>query len=423
MALYYLGIRIYYTLILLYSLFNPKAKRFINGRKNWEKKYQDHFQKLEKPVLWMHCASVGEFEQGRVLLENLGHLKSDYFILLTFFSPSGYELRQNYAYADSVQYLPLDLPGTAQRFIAIVKPKLALFVKYEIWLGYFSALKKQGIATYLICAKFRADQIYFKWYAKIYKTALANIDLIFVQTTSDAVILNRYDLDNFTVSGDLRYERVLSIQALPYQNQIIENFIQSDHLILMAGSTWWPDENLLIDYLKKSKAEHQAVQLIIAPHEIEASHLNKLCMHIQSQSFTYQLYSQVKMDEKIPNDILIIDSIGELSKLYRYGHISYVGGGFGKGIHNVLEPAVYGSPVFFGPKHEKFAEALLLKENKCAFSIETSEALFQNIKNLTQQTQHLEVIKNKLSQIFEQNKHSLKIIKTTIFEKKDSLNI
>ncbi len=423
MAFYYLGIRIYSFLIFLFSKFNAKAKRFLNGRKNWEQNYSASFHAITQPVLWMHCASVGEFEQGRVLLENLGTLKKDYFVLLTFFSPSGYELRKNYEYADCIQFLPLDHLGAASRFLAIVKPTIAIFVKYEIWLGYFSELKKQGIATYLICAKFRINQVYFRWYAGVYKRALGHIDHIFVQTNQDGEILSQNNLHNYSVAGDLRFERVLAVKAKPYENKIIANFIQQKASILIAGSTWSADEQLLITFLKKAKHLNLNFQLIIAPHEIDASHLNRLTSLIEHQNLSFQLYSGYQARPNQAHDVLIIDHIGELSKIYRYSHFNYVGGGFGKGIHNILEPAVYGNPIFFGPNYEKFAEAHLLIENTCAFSIENVESLVQIMIKIGKAPQQLEDIKAKLSLIFEQNKLSLEIIKSGIFQKNNSINI
>jgi 3-deoxy-D-manno-octulosonic-acid transferase len=415
MALYFFGIWIYNILIRFFSLFNEKAKLFIQGRKNWEENYLAIFKSTEKSVLWMHCASVGEFEQGRVLIEKLGDIKQNYFVLLTFFSPSGYELRKNYSFADKVFYLPLDINNNAQKFISIVKPSIAIFVKYEIWLGYFQALKKQQIPTYLICAKFRIDQVYFKWYGKVYKSALQNIDQIFIQTEEDADILNKNSVSNYTLSGDLRYERVLEIKNTSFENESLSHFVKKEVLTIIAGSTWGVDEVVLLKCLHQLDEKNIAAQLIIAPHEIGIKQLNKLKFILELLNKKFQLLSTYDMNQHDAK-VLIIDSIGSLSKIYRYADMAYVGGGMGKGIHNTLEPAVYGIPVFFGPKNKKFAEAQWLKENECGFEVQNDEALLSQILKLHKDKTVLKSISEKLNQLFVKNKNSSEIIKAGILK-------
>jgi 3-deoxy-D-manno-octulosonic-acid transferase len=415
MALYFFGIRIYSFIIRFFSLFNEKAKLFIHGRKNWEENYLTVFQSADRPVLWMHCASVGEFEQGRVLLEKLDSIKQNYFVLLTFFSPSGFELRKNYSFADKVLYLPLDINNNAKKFIAIVKPSIAIFVKYEIWLGYFQELKKQQIPTYLICAKFRIDQVYFKWYGNVYKSALQNIDQIFVQTEEDADILNKNGVSNYTLSGDLRYERVLEIKNTLFENESLSHFVKKDALTLIAGSTWGVDEVVLLKCLHQLDKKNIATQLIIAPHEIGVKQLNKLKFLLGLMNQKFQLLSTYDAHQQ-DTKVLIIDSIGSLSKIYRYADMAYVGGGLGKGIHNTLEPAVYGIPVFFGPKNKKFAEAKWLKENDCGFEVQNDMGLLDQIIKLYQDKTALNSISEKLNQLFAKNKNSSEIIKSGIFK-------
>ncbi len=417
MVLYYLGIRVYYTFILLWSIFNEKAKRFVQGRKDWQITYRTVFKSIEKPVLWMHCASVGEFEQGRVLLEKLDDKRNDYFILLTFFSPSGYDLRKDYNYADKVLYLPIDIKGNAAIFLSIVKPSLALFVKYEIWLGYFNALHQQGIPTYLICAKFRANQIYFSKYGGIYKRALQNLTQIFIQTQEDEGILRQNSIQNYTVSGDLRYERVLEIKDTPFEHPVFNHFVNKEALTIIAGSTWGADEVVLVKCLKSLLENMVNSQLIIAPHEINEKHIKKLVFMLDLLNFKYQLLSQY--DSQIAEaQVLIVDSIGLLSKIYRYADMAYVGGGFGKGIHNTLEPAVYGMPVFFGPENKKFAEAQWLKTNTCGFEIENDQTMVSTILKLNSDKMALKLIKEKLNSLFIANKNSSELIKKGLFEKR-----
>jgi 3-deoxy-D-manno-octulosonic-acid transferase len=415
MALYFFGIQIYNIFIQLFSLFNEKARLFIQGRKNWEESYLAVFKSVKQPVLWMHCASVGEFEQGRVLLEKLDNIKQNYFVLLTFFSPSGYELRKTYTFADKVLYLPLDINNNAKKFIAIVKPSIAIFVKYEIWLGYFQALKKQQIPSYLICAKFRIDQIYFKWYGKVYKSTLQNIDQIFIQTEEDAEILNKNGVSNYTISGDLRYERVLEIKNTSFKNENLLHFVKKDKLTIIAGSTWGIDEVLLLKCLHQLDEKNIACQLIVAPHEIGIKQLNQLKRTLELLNKKFQLLSTYNINQQ-DTQVLIIDSIGSLSKLYRYADMAYVGGGFGKGIHNTLEPAVYGTPVFFGPKNKKFAEAQWLKKNGCGFEIENDKMLYSQIVKLYQDQNTLKSISEKLHLLFAKNKNSSEIIKSGIFK-------
>jgi 3-deoxy-D-manno-octulosonic-acid transferase len=415
MVLYFFGIRIYHLFIQIFSLFNLKAKLFINGRKNWEENYLEVFKSINKPVLWMHCASVGEFEQGRVLLEKLNDLKQNYFVLLTFFSPSGFELRKHYAFADKVLYLPLDIGKNAEKFIAIAKPSIAIFVKYEIWLGYFKALKTKQIPTYLICAKFRTDQVYFKWYGKIYKSALQNLNQIFIQTEEDVNILNKNGISNYTISGDLRYERVLEIKNTSFEDKNILHFVKKDSLTIIAGSTWGRDEVVLLKCLHQINEKNLTAQLIIAPHEIGAKQLKQLKFLLELLKIKFQSLSTYDVN-LTDTQVLIIDSIGSLSKVYRYADIAYVGGGFGSGIHNTLEPAVYGIPVFFGPKNEKFAEAQWLKENQCGFQIRNNQELFSQIQKLQLDKTTLNSISEKLNQLFVKNKNSSEIIKSGIFK-------
>ena len=358
--LYNISIRFYILAIQIASLFRPKAKLWIKGRKNI-------FQKLkaatenENNIVLFHCASLGEFEQGRPIMEGYKHKYPTHKILLTFFSPSGFEIQKNYNEADWVFYLPADTPSNAKQFIEIVKPIKAIFVKYEFWFNYMAELKKQNIPFYSVSAIFRDGQPFFKykWWAK----QLKNVTHFFVQDKNSAELLKSIGLNNTSISGDSRFDSVLANTQNPVRNPLIETFSKSKPTII-CGSTWPKDEILLAQYIK----DHPKNNYIIAPHELR--HISDL----QKQTDAL-LYS--KADEKniLMANVLIIDSIGLLSSIYQYGNITYIGGGFGVGIHNILEAVTFGMPVIFGPNYQKFKEAKELINQKGAISISNYQEL------------------------------------------------
>lgn len=348
--------------IRLASLFNTKAKKWVEGRKDIFKKLRDSIQGGN--IIWMHCASLGEFEQGRPLFEKLRTEHPDHKFLLTFFSPSGYEIRKNYNGADWVFYLPVDSRSNAGRFLDIINPSLIIFVKYEFWYYYLKTAKERQIPLILISALFRKDAVFFKWYGGLQRKMLGYFDRLFVQNQSSKELLSQIGFtDQVVVTGDTRFDRVIEIAEKSEGISAIERFVGNNKAII-AGSTWSSDENLLKETL--TIINDPSLKLVIAPHEIHEDHISEI-KKIFSGTL---LYSEMATKEHFDDyNVLIIDNIGMLSRLYRYATITYVGGGFGKGIHNTLEAAVYGKPVIFGPVYNKFQEAKDLVDTGGAFSI------------------------------------------------------
>jgi len=369
--IYNIGIYFYGAFIFLASLFNKKARMLRKGQ-------QQAFAQLKKQIepnaryVWFHAASLGEFEQGRPVMEQLKRDKPDTKILLTFFSPSGYEVRKNYAVADIVSYLPLDVPGNAWYFVNLVKPSKAIFIKYEFWPNYLLALQGNNIPTISISAIFRPEQVFFKEYGKWYKKLLQTFQHIFVQDKASKELLHMHAINNVTVAGDTRFDRVYDLYQQAKQLPLIEEFVKGAEKVVIAGSTWPKDEELLVQYLRL----HPDVKLIIAPHEVHASHITEISKLLDGK---FVRYSDANADNAKTTNCLVVDIIGILSSVYRYGHVAYIGGGFGVGIHNTLEAAVYGIPVVFGTNYQKFREARELIAIGGAFSISnyvTLEAQF-----------------------------------------------
>ena len=324
--------------------------------------------------IWFHASSLGEFEQGRPLIEKIKAEHPEYKILLTFFSPSGYEVRKNYGGADVVCYLPFDTPYRVKKFLDLSKPVMAIFIKYEFWDNYLSELKRRNIPVYIVSAIFRKEQLFFKWYGGMYRKVLSYFTHIFVQDDASRELLLKYGVTNVSVFGDTRFDRVQDVYKNTKQIPMVELFVNNNRsdnqLTMVAGSSWQQDEEVYLNYFN----EHPELKLIIAPHEIHKDHL----MHIESMLKR----PSIRLSEATEKDIkgkscLIVDSFGLLSSIYRYGDLAYIGGGFGAGIHNVLEAAVYGMPVIFGPKYQKFKEARDLLQVGGAFSI-TDEKTFES---------------------------------------------
>ncbi|MDZ4796364.1 MAG: glycosyltransferase N-terminal domain-containing protein [Bacteroidota bacterium] len=336
----------------LASLFNPKAQKWVRGRKGIFNRLQEAIPPGSK-IIWMHCASLGEFEQGRPVLEKLKAAETGHRILLTFFSPSGYEVQKNYKGADWVFYLPMDGPRNAKRFLEIVHPSLVIFVKYEFWYYYLKKIKYRNIPLLLISALFRKDMSFFKWYGKLQRKMLFRFDHLFVQTAESKKLVDAIGLSAIcSVSGDTRFDRVVEIASNTEPIPLIEKFI-GDHKAIIAGSTWPEDEEVLQKAL--DAVNDPSLKLIIAPHEINEKHI----AFIQGLFPHSVLFSALTTSHSSLPSCLIIDNIGMLSRLYQYASITYVGGGLKtNGIHNVLEAAVYHKPVLFGPYYHKYTEAI-----------------------------------------------------------------
>ncbi|HOP00185.1 MAG TPA: glycosyltransferase N-terminal domain-containing protein [Bacteroidales bacterium] len=351
--LYNLGIFLYRFIATLVSPFNRKAALWVKGQKETFKVLQKNIVRGEK-YFWFHCSSLGEFEQGRPVMEALGKEKPEYKILLTFFSPSGYEIRKKWPLADVVCYLPSDTPSGARRFIRMVRPEGAVFVKYEFWSNYISELNTQGIPLYLISAVFRPGQIFFRWYGGFFRAMLYKFRWIFVQDEESKNLLGRQGIVNVTVAGDTRFDRVLKIVSESKDIPVLEQFRGGEKLFL-AGSSWKPDEEIIAGYINSNPAK---MKWVFAPHEIDDENIRRLERLFTVRCTRFSRFGEGDKDARV----LIIDNIGMLSSAYRYAFIAEVGGGFGKGIHNVLEPACWGIPVLFGPVHGKFREAVELIE-------------------------------------------------------------
>jgi len=362
--MYDIVIAFYAFVVRIASLFNNKAKKMLAGQGKT-------FSVLEKSIdpqaryIWFHAASLGEFEQGRPLIEKIKEENLEYKILLTFFSPSGYEINKNYSGADIVCYLPFDFRTNAHKFLDLAKPEIAVFIKYEFWMNYLNQLKNRNIPTYIISAIFRPTQIFFRWYGYRYRDVLNDFSWFFVQDENSLKLLKRFNLHNITISGDTRFDRVYQISKQGKELPFVEKFSnqkEEKQFVLIAGSTWDKDEEILIPYFN----QHPEIKLIIAPHETEKSRILELQNRLKRPSMLYSRANEKEMEKA---GCLIIDCIGLLSSIYRYGAIAYIGGGFGAGIHNILEAAVYGIPVVFGPNYDKFKEAKELITIGGAFSI------------------------------------------------------
>lgn len=363
--LYTLAIYVYGLVITLFSLFNKKAHLWKVGRRSLFLKLSEFKNQCEKPIVWVHCASLGEFEQGRPVIEQLKNSHPEWAFLVTFFSPSGYEVRKNYLGADLVCYLPLDTPANAKRFVTLIAPKFVIFVKYEYWFNYMIELYKQAIPLYVIAAIFRPNQHFFISYGYWFADQLRHVSYFFVQNQLSCDLLQSIHCANYTLSGDTRFDRVLEIQQNKKSIPIVEAFCNAhpNSSIWVVGSSWHPDELLFVSLLAKQKN----VCLIIAPHEIDDVHVAQI--KTLFGNYKTALFSTTSTTLVVDSDILIVNTMGMLSQIFQYANIAYIGGGFGTGIHNILEAAVYEIPVVFGPKYHKFDEAISLIEAGGAFSV------------------------------------------------------
>jgi 3-deoxy-D-manno-octulosonic-acid transferase len=345
----------------LLSLFNAKAREFVVGRRDIFKELSSALNGNTEPLVWVHCASLGEFEQGRPVIEALRSDFPEHQILLTFFSPSGYLVRKNYAHASYVFYLPLDTARSARRFIEIAKPRLAIFVKYEFWFHYSRMLKKKKIPLISISSIFRKEQYFFRKTGSFNRRILKHVTHFFVQNQESVDLLRSINFYNATISGDTRFDRVKEIADRRDENEIARTF-KGNEKVFVIGSAWQEDLQVLLPFINEGK-----LKFIIAPHEIHSGQIQELQRSLQVKSVLYSQSANTDMDD---TDVLIIDNVGLLSKLYRYGEFAYIGGAFGKGLHNILEAACYGIPVMFGNKHfQKFQEAVDLINRGGAFPV------------------------------------------------------
>ncbi len=370
---YRLGISLLGVGVKLHSLINVKSKKFVEGRKDLFSQLEEKFDSVDQPVVWVHCASLGEFEQGRPLIEVFKKEYPNFFILLTFFSPSGYEVRKNYELADYICYMPLDNSKNAERFVKITQPKLAFFVKYEFWHYHLRALSEADCWVYSVSAIFRSNQRFFKFYGGFYRKILMHFDHIFVQNKTVAALLKGIHIHNVSVSGDTRFDRVKSITDSVKPQEMFTNF-SKEQPVLIGGSTWGPDIKVIAPFLQQNP-EWKA---IIAPHDISEANLK---LHEEVLKIPTSRFSEIKSVVKAETRVILIDNIGMLSSLYQYGKIAFIGGAFGEGLHNTLEAACFGLPVFFGNKnYRKFQEALDLLHNQAAFKVANAQE-FLSIMN------------------------------------------
>ena len=339
------------------SLFNPKIKKFVKGRRGVQAYLKSVLPK-DQPVIWIHAASLGEFEQGLPVIEMLRIEYPSHKILLTFFSPSGYEVRKETKVVDAVCYLPLDTIQNVNAFIQTVQPVLAVFIKYEIWPNYLRALQKKAVPIVLISAIFNQNQVYFKWYGSFMRNALKRFTKIFVQNKTSKDLLSGLGIKEVDISGDTRFDRVSHIREQENGLAFMEDFKQ-DNLCFVAGSTWPEDEEIILEFLNNYKGDD--MRFVIAPHNIKDDHILQLQKKIIKSSI---LYSEIKNKEIKDSSVLLVDTIGLLTRIYGYADMAYVGGGFATGLHNTLEPAVFGIPVIIGPKYQNFQEALDLVHQK-----------------------------------------------------------
>ena len=357
--LYNFAIYFYLLGVAIASLFNEKVRKMWRGERA---AFDVLKQKVdpEAKYVWFHAASLGEFEQGRPIMERLRSEHPEYKILLTFFSPSGYEVRKNYEGADIICYLPLDTPINAIRFLRLVRPVMAFFIKYEFWYNYLHILKYRKVPTYSVSSIFRPEQVFFKWYAKKYAGVLRCITHFFVQNEQSRELLEKIGITEVTISGDTRFDRVLQIkeqskrlplvEAFKNKKQTVEEAYKQEYKVFVAGSSWPPDEDIFIRFFN----EHPEWKLIIAPHVIGDDHLQQIMSKLNRKTVRY---TEATPETAAEAQCMIIDCFGLLSSIYHYGEVAYVGGGFGVGIHNVLEAAVWNVPVFFGPNNKRFQEA------------------------------------------------------------------
>ncbi|WP_299458555.1 glycosyltransferase N-terminal domain-containing protein [uncultured Microscilla sp.] len=382
--LYNLGIRFYSFAVWVASFFNPKAKLWLEGRKKLFARLNTAFQGNTDPVIWFHTSSLGEFEQGRPVIEHIKANHPELKVLITFFSPSGYEIRHDYDQADYVFYLPLDTRRNAQKFLSIVRPQAVFFVKYEFWYHFLNETQKTNVPMLLFSSIFRKQQFFFKSYGRFFRKVLRNYTHIFVQNQASVDLLQSIQVQNVSIAGDTRFDRVKAIADQQEQFPIVETFVNAQ-LTLVVGSSWWRDLVVLIPFLNDFGAP---IKTIIAPHEINDQEIERLQDTLNKKSVRYTHFQDQPLDDEAvqqalrESDVLILDTIGMLAGLYQYADFAYIGGAFGEGLHNTLEPAVFDTPVLFGKEYDKYQEAVDMVNLGGAFSINNAEELSQVMNDL-----------------------------------------
>lgn len=365
---------LYHLAVSLYVPFNKKAAQWIEGRRGVIGKLKKEIQ-IDDEIIWFHCASLGEFEQGRPIVERIKADYPQYKILISFFSPSGFEVRWDYILADYTCYLPKDSANNAKQFLDVVKPKVVFFVKYEFWYHHLNEVRQRNIPLYCVSAVFREDQVFFKWYGSFFVKILRMFSRIYVQDEESKAKISELGVEAITVAGDTRFDRVIGNKEETRDFPVMDLFRQ-DSKLLVAGSTWKEDEDCLVQLINEGGFD---LKYVIAPHEISERNILRLQNALQVEAV---LYSKASSDDLGKFKVLIIDNVGMLSSLYRFASIVYIGGAFGTGLHNILEPAVYGNPILFGPKHEKFKEAGELISEGGAFSISNYSDLKRKVRFL-----------------------------------------
>lgn len=363
--LYNICIAIYAALIRFAALFNKKAQLWCDGRKGMTERMREAIGGADN-IVWIHVSSLGDFEQGRPLVDYVKTNFPDYKILLTFFSPAGYEVRKNYPNADYVFYIPADTRREVRRFLDVVNPKVVIFVKYEFWLNMLGELRKRNIRTFIVSAIFRRKSIFFNPFGGIWREALRTFETLFVQDEHSKALLAEIGVENVEVAGDTRFDRVLAIADKAERVDVVEQF-KGDKRLFVAGSTWGPDEDILLPLIN----ENPDMKFVVAPHEMDESRIERLMREVKGGAVRYTQLS----DDFANKQVLVLDTVGILSRVYGSAEWAYVGGGFGAGIHNTLEAAVYGLPVAFGTKYRKFKEACDLIELGAGCSVRSAEEL------------------------------------------------
>ncbi len=364
--LYNIAVSLTWYLLKIVAIFNKKIHSFVLGRRNAIEKISEKIA-INDQVIWLHCASLGEFEQGRPLIENIKSSYPNYKVVLTFFSPSGYEVQKNYSLADVITYLPIDTAKNAKIFLDLVHPNIAIFIKYEFWPNILKELKNRNVTTILVSGIFRSNQIFFKDYGSWMRKSLKAFSHFFVQNENSMKLLHSIGYSNSSVSGDTRFDRVHEITHQDNHLDFIEHFVENK-FTLVAGSTWPKDEELLVNYINNFASDDE--KFIIAPHNITENGIENLQRSILKKTILFS-------DKRKKNDaqVFIVNTIGILTKIYSYADVAYVGGGFGVGIHNILEPAAYGVPIIIGPNFKKVKEAVDVVNLKACFAIEDQEEL------------------------------------------------
>lgn len=409
MWLYNLGLRTYSSAIALAACWNPKARLWKEGRKGLLERMARTIAPGDR-IVWLHVASLGEFEQGRPLMERLKREYPDRKILLTFFSPSGYEIRKNYAGADYIFYLPLDLPHNVRRFLDIVKPEAALFVKYEFWLNMLGELRRRGIRTFVVSAIFRRNSVFFKWYGWLWRRALKSFEILFVQNEESKSLLAELGHENVIVAGDTRFDRVAAIAAAAKRIELIGRF-KGSHRLMVAGSTWGPDEEILLELIDRNPE----IRFIIAPHEMEESRIEHLLRSVRGGALRYTQCGEETSFENC--QVLVLDTVGILSSVYGYAEWAYIGGGFGVGIHNTLEAATFGLPLAFGPNYAKFKEARDMIALGGARSVSNAEELIAWFAPLRDDERIYRETARITKEYTSKNQGATKLIIDTVFRK------